>query len=506
MTATQAPTLAGTFNHWQVDALATHAAAPAVFEASCWLDAGRQAFKWVFGGAWQQAWGVRGEGPLVPPLSGRAVLGGDDVVVNVLVAGAHRIRLDVDARRYTVERLDQAGLLDGALAPDTLLSGSFGTLLGRLREHAAHEPFGYAWHDWHRLDPALEAGSFGGALPLRERGRALFLFNARLHAPLHMVSNLNGWQVGPDRYTRVEGTDLHYLYRELPVDTVLRYKLVTDGEWFTDPYTRWVEPDGMPVPMFMTGRFQSVVDFAAPGYLRGDHLIALRFPSVVRGNTRDVWISLPRGYAHGGAEGYPVLYVNDGNEALTRVYLHRVAREMMDRGEVAPVIMVFVGLADALERNFEYSDRVGREAYAAFLAHELVPFIDGSLRTRRGPRFRGVTGVSYGAVSAYFTGWRHPNVFGCVAGQGTSFFVEDWDVLDAYVASPRPRLRLYLDSARPTWRGGPGDSTASARYAAHALRRSGHQVKHVVRRDQRHDWPYWAERFPEILRTFWPAR
>ena len=32
-------------------------------------------------------------------LSGRAVLGGDDVVVNVLVAGAHRIRLDVDARR-----------------------------------------------------------------------------------------------------------------------------------------------------------------------------------------------------------------------------------------------------------------------------------------------------------------------------------------------------------------------------------------------------------------------
>lgn len=505
MSVASGPVLAGTFNDWQLDGLRAKAISSHEFEVRCTLTRGRHAFKWIWNGTWEGAWGARAPAVLVPPLEGHAAPGGGDVVVNVLVGGPHVITLDTRSRRYRVVRPDPIPDLGGVLSPHALLEGSFGGVVRRLREGAEGEPFGYAWRDWGRLAPFLDEGAFRGFFPVREGGRALFVFNAHLSGPLFMAHDFNGWQVGPDQFTRVEGTDLHYLYREFPHDALLRYKLVTEGAWFADPFNRWVEPDGLPVPMFQTGTFNSVVDFGAPGHVRGHHLIHLRFPSVVREHTRDVWISLPRHYSPHHTGGYPVLYVNDGNEALTRVFLHGVARSLMDRGEAAPAILVFVGLADPMERNYEYTDPIGREAYGAFLARELVPFIDASFRTRTEPQGRGIVGASYGGISAWFMGWRYPDLFGCVAGQGTSFFAHDWDVLNRFVESPRRRLRLYMDSAMSSYKGGPRDSHASARYAYRVLREAGYRVKHVVRTDQGHDWPSWAERFPEILREFWPA-
>lgn len=505
MTRGSPPCLAGTFNDWQVDDVRATPVSAHQYEAQIHLSCGRHAFKWVWNGDWRTAWGGRDDDPIVPPLQGRAVSGGGDILLNVLIGGVHRVTLDTQRRRFTAARVDAVPDLAGVFAPQTLLDGSFGAIFRRLRAGGENAPFGYAWHDWARLQPFLEEGAFRGFLPIREGSRILFVFNARLHGPLQMAHDFNDWQPSRDTFSRVEGTDLHYLFTAFPHDGVVRYKLVHGDAWFADPSCRWVEPDGLPVPLFRTGTFNSIIDLGAPTHLRRDALIWVRFPSVLRGRTRDVWISLPRGYSPHDARGYPVLYVNDGNEALTRVGLHQVARRAMDEGTVQPAILVFVGLADAMERNHEYCDLEGREAYAAFLVRELVPFIDATFHTRPTPAARGIAGASFGGISAYYVGWRHPDVFGCVAGQGTSFFAQDGDVLERYAEMPRPRLRLYMDSAAPAYRGGPSDSHASARYARRVLRASGHSVTHIVRRDQRHDWPGWCDRFPEILRAFWPT-
>jgi enterochelin esterase-like enzyme len=500
LTATVA--LSGTFNGWATDERA-EPVSPHKVAVRRFLSGGRHGFKWLWEDDWSTAWGGRGVESVVPPARGVASPGGDDIVINVFTAGEHVFTIDTRTRRWSVDRTEATPELAAAFSPQEALRGPFGAIVARLRENAADSPFGYAWHRWPDLEPFLAEGMFRGFFPIRDGNRVLFVFNAGLEGRLFLAGSMNGWEVGPDVFTRVPGTDLHYLYREFPPHALIEYKLVHEGSWFADPYNRWGEPDGMPVPLFQTGRFNSVLDLGAPGYARGDHVLWIRFPSVLRNHTRDVWVSLPRGYGQGR---YPVLYVNDGNEALTRVFLHRRARETFEAAYAEPCILVFVGLASQMDRNHEYCDLDGRAQYADFLAHELVPFIDAQFRTRTDAFSRGIVGASYGGIISYYVGWRYPELFGCVAGQGASFYAQDWDVLNLYSESSRRRLRLYMDSAAPSAPRAPRDNYRSARYAEKVLRAAGYKVKHVVRRDQRHDWGSWQERFPEVLHAFWPAR
>lgn len=495
--------LSGTFNDWRVDD--PHARLDRVsdhqYEARLHFPRGHHAFKWVLKG---EDWGARGDESLVTPTRGIAVPGGREVVLNILTSGSYSVNIDMRTGRWIVDRVEGASPLLGAFAPLDLLDGPFGEIVRRLRE-GGNGPFGYAWDRWHHVRPFIEEGAFRGFLPIREGGKVLFVFNASLRQPLFLAANMNGWAVGPDVFTRVPGTDVHLLYREYPPDTLLKYKLVHDGAWFADPGNLWVEPDGLPVPMFQTGDFNSVLDLGAPGNERGDHLVRVCFPSIVRNHSRDVWISVPRDYWRNPHMRYPVLYVNDGNEALTRSAMHSLARRTFETGYAEPCLLVFIGLANQHERNFEYSDPLGRAQYADFVARELVPFIDAAFRTQANATGRGVVGASFGGIISYYIGWRHAELFENVAGQGTSFFAQDWDVLRLYTEAPRLRLKLYMDSAVPSHARAPRDNYLSSRYAERCLRAAGYRVTHLRRRDQRHEWTSWQERFPEVLHTFWPG-
>lgn len=502
-----AVTLPGTFNGWDLHDPAWRAeqVGEGRWELRRRLSRGRHAFKWSLAQTWDRAYGGRGSEPLIAPTQGALVRGGADIVLNVPIEGEYRFRLDYPGRRWRVEAVDDLPGPEGAVWPEGLRSTALGEVIRAARQHGENKAYGYSWDWWERVRPFLEQGGFRGFFPIRDENRVLFVFNAALHHPLFLVGGMNDWQIGPDRFERIPGTDVHLLYREYHPQSAFHYKLY-DGGWFADPLNRWVIPDGQAVPMFQTGTFNSVLDLAGPANERQDALLWLReFPSVVRGNARDVWVSLPRGYATSG-ERYPVLYVQDGNEALTRVWLHARAREAVESGYARPCILVFVGLAVQHERGYEYADLEGRQGYADFLARELAPFIDRHFRTKPTPRYRGIVGASFGGVISYYTGWRYPDVFGCIAGQGASFYVNEWDVLRLYSETPRRDLRLYIDSARAMCPGAPRDNEMSARYAEKTLRAAGYAVKHVRRENQRHDWSSWSERFPEILHAFWPVR
>jgi predicted alpha/beta superfamily hydrolase len=433
------------------------------------------------------------------------VRGGQDVVLNVPVEGEYRLVLDLGRGTWEVSCDSRQPGPEGALEPLSALRGSLAPLFAALRRGGQGRPYGYCWERAGLVRSFLELGSWSGFLPLREDNRVLFVHRGALPAPLYLAGSMNGWQAGLDRFEPVPGSDVHLLYREFAPGSLHHYKLHCSGFWLTDPLNPWVVPDGCPIPLFQTGEFNSVLDLGRAPNERGDPLLRLRFSSVLRGNERDIYVWLPPGYAREPERRYPVLYVQDGNEAVTRVWLHRRARQAVESGLTRPCILVFVALASQQERNYEYTDRRGREEYAAMLVRELVPFIDGHFRTRPEHRFRGIAGASYGGAFSYFAAWRYPDTFGCVAGQGASFHVRNFELLDLYVRWPRRHLLLYMDSACPTAPGRPRDNHHCTCHAEQVLGAAGYRLRHLQRRDQPHDWPSWAERFPELLRTFWPA-
>lgn len=159
------------------------------------------------------------------------------------------------------------------------------------------------------------------------------------------------------------------------------------------------------------------------------------------GNSRDVVVYLPPGYDAKSDQTYPVLYVNDGQdrEALK---LHETLARLMDRREIRPVIVVTVPTND--NRLREYGTAVAPNAqglgdfapaYANFFSDDLMPMIDGGLRTCGRAL---VCGMSLGGLSAFDLFWNDPERFGVVGVFSGSFW---WRAADDETAiAPGQRI------------------------------------------------------------------
>lgn len=143
------------------------------------------------------------------------------------------------------------------------------------------------------------------------------------------------------------------------------------------------------------------------------------------GNSRDVFVYLPRDYPAEPGRAYPVLYLNDGQDRHV-LGLHETLARLQDRGEMQPAIVVAV--PTNANRLREYGTVVAPNAqglgdraaaYAAFVVEELMPLIEGRFRTC-GPAL--VAGVSLGGLSAFDLACNHPDRFGTVGVFSGSFW------------------------------------------------------------------------------------
>ncbi|MDX1613276.1 MAG: alpha/beta hydrolase-fold protein [Candidatus Promineifilaceae bacterium] len=150
-----------------------------------------------------------------------------------------------------------------------------------------------------------------------------------------------------------------------------------------------------------------------------------------------VQVFLPPGYAADGQRHYPVLYLNDGQDAA-RLGLRETLVRQVARGRLTPLIVVAV-FSDQ-QRLHEYGTAVapnaqglgGRAAaYSRFLVEVLLPLIDGRYRTRSDLEERGLLGMSLGGLAAFEIAWRHPERFGVVGVMSGSFWWRAGDELEA---------------------------------------------------------------------------
>ncbi|MFQ5843632.1 MAG: alpha/beta hydrolase [Planctomycetota bacterium] len=148
---------------------------------------------------------------------------------------------------------------------------------------------------------------------------------------------------------------------------------------------------------------------------------------VLRGNLpgdpaeRELWVYLPPGYAESGSR-YPVLWCLTGFTGTGSMVVvgNRWApglAERMDRlvaGGCPPVIVAF---PDCFTRwgGSQYLNSPALGRYEDYLCDELVPFLDGELRTIPEREARGVFGKSSGGYGAVRLAMVRPQVFSAFA-------------------------------------------------------------------------------------------
>jgi len=241
------------------------------------------------------------------------------------------------------------------------------------------------------------------------------------------------------------------------------------------------------------------------------------FASTVLGNTRAIYAYLPPTYVENTLATMPVVYMQDGQN------LFAAHPEWSQFGSTWAVDTAFdaasndgsfkeaivIGVASNASRIDEYTPTVdpdvmdggNADAYLQMLVTELMPAVDGTLRTRTDVGSTLIGGSSLGGLLAAYAGRTMPTVFGRIAALSPSAWWDNevivGDVLSTPAAPNRP-LKVYVDS---------GDTDADAVTATNALADAyvtvgyveGVDLLHVVQAGGQHNETYWAQRFPGAM-------
>jgi enterochelin esterase-like enzyme len=145
-------------------------------------------------------------------------------------------------------------------------------------------------------------------------------------------------------------------------------------------------------------------------------------------NTRRIELYLPPDYTQSVDRRYPVLYLNDGQDAPA-LHLSETLAHLIAVHRIEPIIAVAIHAT--ADRMNEYGisnipNSAGRgaraAAYAQFVLDELMPFIDRTYRTQPDAPHTALFGSSLGGLSAFDIAWYHSLRVGCVGACSASFW------------------------------------------------------------------------------------
>lgn len=165
--------------------------------------------------------------------------------------------------------------------------------------------------------------------------------------------------------------------------------------------------------------------------------LTLSIPGLAPDGLR-VRVFLPADYDPTSQIGYPVLYLNDGQDAEA-VALQTTLDDMTGRGEIRPAIAVAIDMPAERMAAYGFSDRAAQRslvattrhgdvgaqahAYSEWVAMGLVPIIDARYRTRARAGARTILGWSLGAANALNLAWQYPDVFANVGAFSPSLWL-----------------------------------------------------------------------------------
>jgi S-formylglutathione hydrolase FrmB len=169
---------------------------------------------------------------------------------------------------------------------------------------------------------------------------------------------------------------------------------------------------------------------------RGRVAVLAHASTVLRGNAlgdpheREIYCYLPPGY-DGSDRRYPVIHFLSGFTGTGRMHLNfdpfvesidRRLDRLIATGAMPPAICVLPDCFTSLGGS-QYINSSATGRYEDYLIDEVVPLVDGQLRTLASRDHRGVAGKSSGGYGALVLAMRHPDVFGALGSHaGDAYF------------------------------------------------------------------------------------
>ncbi|MXP26245.1 alpha/beta fold hydrolase [Altererythrobacter indicus] len=132
---------------------------------------------------------------------------------------------------------------------------------------------------------------------------------------------------------------------------------------------------------------------------------------------RTVLVMLPPGYAKHPERRYPVVYALHGysigaEQWAGEIHVPQTIESAFAKG--AHEMIVVMPDSKSVHNGSMYSSSVTTGDFEAFIAHDLIAYIDSHYRTIADRRSRGLVGHSMGGYGATRIGMKHADVFGAL--------------------------------------------------------------------------------------------
>lgn len=254
--------------------------------------------------------------------------------------------------------------------------------------------------------------------PITGDNQAIFLWLGAAES-VAVIGDMNDWNATEtSMLTRLEGTDLWYLVAEFEPNARLDYQFLVNGE------ERYLDPLN---PKTIKGLNKPNSVLAMPGYETPPELLPSEtvipqgtitshtLDSTYLNQTRTFFVYEPAGQIVGGK--LPTVYFNNGTQYLNLIDTPAILDSLIAKRIIPPLIAVFV---PPINTSQEY---MLEDAYVAFLADELAPYVQQKYDSDPNPDKTAVMGSSLGGLAAVYTAFTRPDVFGLAAGQSGTYGV-----------------------------------------------------------------------------------
>jgi predicted alpha/beta superfamily hydrolase len=229
------------------------------------------------------------------------------------------------------------------------------------------------------------------------------------------------------------------------------------------------------------------------------------------GRERTIRLYLPPGYASEPGKRYPVVYMHDGqnlfDDATSYAGEWGVDETLDEMAARQGLEAIVVGIDNGGEHRMQELNpfdhpRFGAgeaEAYLAFIAGTLKPWIDGHYRTLADPAHTAIIGSSMGGLVSDYAIRRYPEVFGRAGVMSPAYWTAEPAIYGYAAAHPlAPGARVYFSAG-----GQEGDEMVPAAERLHAIAAAqrpepGAVTLHVLPEAKHHE-SAWRVELPRVL-------
>ena len=221
----------------------------------------------------------------------------------------------------------------------------------------------------------------------------------------------------------------------------------------------------------------------------------IRITSDLLGYDLNYRIYLPEGYE--SRVSHPVLFLTDGQNYISRGRMPSTLNSLIRRGEIVPVIAVFVDARDPddLDSNRRNAQFFCNANYLKFYVDELIPTVEKNYPVVASREGRTIMGLSFGGTNAACFGMVGYDIFSGIAMQSPANHPVP-NLLPAYQEIPTLPLRIFLST------GTPDDNTQANRHFRTVLQEKGYEMKYVEVQ-QGHNWENWRPLIDDVLLYFY---